>query len=354
VRVGVVTTSYPRGPADPAGAFVRDAVHRLAAGGAAVDVIAAGAEDGEISDGVGVRVIRLAAPAALLGGLPEALDAGGAAIWAAAAALGARFVSAVAAHAERWDEVESHWLVPSALAVACVAPGRPHRGFAHGSDVALLERLPLGDALARALVRGGVRPSFVSVALRARFARLCGVPAETVGAVAPAAVDAGVFAPRSPAARAALRRSLGITGTTVLGVGRLVPIKGFDLLVRAVGRLPPSRRPAVVILGEGPCRAALQQAAARRRVALRLPGAVPRAEVADWMAAADLLVHPSRPLAGGRVEGMPVAPREALAIGLPVVAARSGGLAELAHAAGLTLVAPDDAAALAAALAAVP
>ncbi len=52
---------------------------------------------------------------------------------------------------------------------------------------------------------------------------------------------------------------------------------------------------------------------------MRLAGFVPRAEVADWLRAADLFVQPSIRLANGRTEGAPLAAREARAVGIPVV-----------------------------------
>ena len=113
---------------------------------------------------------------------------------------------------------------------------------------------------------------FVSADLRARFGRLVG-PAPAAGAVAacpvePAASDlgGGPAPPARPvpaAARRALRVRLGLAGTVVIGVGRLVPIKGYDVLVRAVGRLPAAGRPTLVLLGEGPERERLARLAAR-------------------------------------------------------------------------------------------
>ncbi len=72
--------------------------------------------------------------------------------------------------------IESHWLVPSALAALAAAPAGRHRAFAHSGDVALLERIPFGRAIARRLVRGGIALRFVSAALQARFAALAGGP----------------------------------------------------------------------------------------------------------------------------------------------------------------------------------
>jgi glycosyltransferase involved in cell wall biosynthesis len=340
--IGLITTSYPHGPEDWAGGFVRERVRRLRASGATVEVIAAGEHADPDSD-----VVRVPG-GALFGraGAPEALEAGGDA-WPQALAFTARLAREVAARAPRWRAIESHWLLPSALVACAVAPRLPHRAVSHGGDVALLERLPGGRTLARALVRAGVQLVFASADLRARFSRLAGLG--PLGEVEPAPLEPALFRARGPAERQQLRRRLGCAGPTVLGVGRLVPIKGWEILLRAVARLPGARRPGVVLLGDGPQRLALAEQAARARIELRLLGAVDRGTVADWMAAADLYVQPSVRLPNGRAEGTPLAVREALAAGVPVIASAVGGLGELAHRA-LTLVPPAQPDALARAI----
>jgi glycosyltransferase involved in cell wall biosynthesis len=164
-------------------------------------------------------------------------------------------------------------------------------------------------------------------------------------------VDEALFTPAGSADRLHLRRSFNLSGQTVIGVGRLVPIKGFDVLVRAVARLAITRRPTLVLAGEGPSRESLALQAIRLGVDLRLPGMLDRRSLVDWLRASDLYVHPSRTLPNGRREGMPLGPREALCVGLPVVASLSGGLTELAGCdARVTVVPPDNPGALSAAL----
>jgi glycosyltransferase involved in cell wall biosynthesis len=210
--------------------------------------------------------------------------------------------------------------------------------------------VPLGRALARRLAASGAELVFVSEALRSRFARLAG---RTVGAVEAMAVPRALFARRARP-DAALRAALGVAAPMVLAVGRLVPIKGHDVLVRAsaIAGARAGRPLELVVLGDGPERERLRALAARLGVALRLPGRVPRRDVAAHLRAADVFVQPSRVTAGGRSEGLPVAALEALAVGLPVIASDSGGLAELAGQAGgaVDLFVPDDATALAAAI----
>jgi glycosyltransferase involved in cell wall biosynthesis len=361
MRIGVLTTSYPRAPGDHAGIFVADRVGRLLAEGHEVDLLAAaaGGPVGTTHEGR-LRVTRLPAsfgdaPDLFAGpGAPEALEAGAVGARWAAARFSAELASAVRARSERWDRIESHWLAPCALAVLAGAPHLPrlphlpHLATAHSGDVALLERVPLGATFARLLARSGAELVFVSEALRRRFAALAGV---SCGTVAPLPEAAVVPAARA-GADAALRATLGLAAPTVLSVGRLVPIKGFDLLIRACAPRPTDHAPVdLVILGDGPERARLLGLAAQLKVRLRLPGFVPRAQVADWLRAADIYAQTSRTLPNGRTEGTPIATLEALAAGIPVVAAATGGLAELpSRGAAVHLVESDDASALATAL----
>jgi glycosyltransferase involved in cell wall biosynthesis len=330
VKVLVVTTSYPRHHGDAAGCFVEARVDHLRAAGAEVQVLAAGV-------GGHPHVTRIPAAPALFysGGAPEAFDRAPATTLAAGLQFWGRLIPTLAARLPWADRVESHWLLPSSMAVAALGYRGPHRAQAHSGDVALLERLPAGPALALWLLRRGPTLVFASADLRARFAALVGPAA--AGAVLSAEVapaeSALLRAPpirRSAGAAAAFAAARGIDAPVVLGVGRLVPIKGYDLLVRAVGRLPAAARPAVVVLGEGPERSRLQALARARGVTLSLPGEVDAAAVGDWLASAAVFVHPARRLPDGRSEGTPVALREAVAAGLSVVATATGGIAQLA------------------------
>jgi glycosyltransferase involved in cell wall biosynthesis len=140
-------------------------------------------------------------------------------------------------------------------------------------------------------------------------------------------------------------------------VGRLAPVKGVDVLLRAL----PAVRSALgevelEIVGDGPERAALEALAAELGVdaAVRFAGARPPAGVRDALRAAHALVMPSRPLPTGEAEGSPVVLKEALSTGVPVVAADTGGIGEVMPPAYRgELVRPGDHAALAARIVAV-
>ena len=151
-------------------------------------------------------------------------------------------------------------------------------------------------------------------------------------------------APTRGVARARLR--LPDDAFVVVGLGRFVPVKGFDVLITALPTLAaavPST--CVLLVGDGPERVALEAQAGRLGVRdrLRFTGVTP--DIAVCLAAADVLAAPSRN------EGMGRALVEGMALGLPVVGSEVGGIpAVIADGETGWLVPPGDAAALAEAL----
>jgi glycosyltransferase involved in cell wall biosynthesis len=137
----------------------------------------------------------------------------------------------------------------------------------------------------------------------------------------------------------------------LLFVGRQVPRKGLDVLLRALPQLSATREVWLDVIGDGPSRAANEGLARELGLARRVVfhGAQPHDAVRDALGRADLLVLPSRTPPDGEAEGSPVITKEALAIGLPIVATDNGGTVEtLPPAYRHELVPEDDAGALAA------
>jgi len=142
-----------------------------------------------------------------------------------------------------------------------------------------------------------------------------------------------------------IRRDLGIatTAAVVLSVGHLSAIKATDVLVDAAAEVVRSHPEAVFLkAGAGDEQERLEAQIARLGLnnSFRLLGG--RNDIPDLLEAADIFALPSRS------EGIPNAAIEAMAMGLPVVASRVGGIPEIIRdgVEGL-LVPPDDAAALA-------
>ena len=103
---------------------------------------------------------------------------------------------------------------------------------------------------------------------------------------------------------------------TVVGVGHLLPVKGFDILIEAFARCThqhPDWR--LVIWGEGADRAKLEALAGRLGIGDRFELAGLSTTPGAWLAAAGIFVLASRH------EGFPNVLLEAMAAGLPVIAA---------------------------------
>ncbi|HEY5925936.1 MAG TPA: glycosyltransferase family 4 protein [Kofleriaceae bacterium] len=386
MRIGVVTTSYPRHAGDPAGSFVATHVDAMRALGHDVDVIGAHTIASSLFSGTGA---------------PDELERGRG--YVSGAWFTARLTAEIRRRARDWDLVVAHWLVAALAARAALASLRsrtPLLAIGHGGDVHTLRRLHLlGPALG---LLGDAKLVFVSEELRALARRPDAL-------VQPMGIDVAHFA------------SLGCAPTsppTIVVAARLVPIKGVDIAIAAYRLL--GARVQLVIAGDGPERVRLErdahiayagdgpQRAGRERDAqiayagdgpqrvnrardatanltnagdrpqrvnrardatanvtnagdgphranlasdalanITFLGRVTAVQRDELLRRASVVVVPSRVLANGRSEGMPMIALEALAAGVPVVASAVGGLASLQAA---TRVRPGDPLALAAAI----
>jgi phosphatidyl-myo-inositol dimannoside synthase len=341
-RVLFVTSSYPRRPGDHSGAFV----HRLAvdvqALGWQVEVLAPDApglaRDEEI-DGVEVHRFRYAWPDSA-----QALAYGGGMLanissrpWTALTVptLLAAERLVTARRARSIDLVHAHWVVPQGLALVRLA--RPTVLSVHGSDV---HRVPGGAITAR--VQRAVLRSAAAVLANSNAT---GARVEALADRRPDVVPLGVDPDPAIDGRVVSDLRAAHPGRLLVAVvARLVPQKGIDDLLEAVAPLPGV---AVLVVGGGPEGPALTALATRLGLAATFTGPVPPEDVAAHLAAADVVVSPSR-----GAEGQGLAVLEAMAVGRPVVVTAAGGQAESVED-GVTglVVAPGDRAALTAALA---
>lgn len=118
----------------------------------------------------------------------------------------------------------------------------------------------------------------------------------------------------------------------IVAVGRLDPIKGFDVLIDALHLL--DRRGVdyrCTVIGEGPLRAALETQAQRRGIGdrLALVGALPQEAVQAALRDAAIFALPCQVADDGNRDGIPVALMEAMASGCCVVTTAVSGIPEL-------------------------
>lgn len=217
--------------------------------------------------------------------------------------------------------IDAHYFYPDGVAAALLARdlGLPLVITGRGSDLHHIPEHPLprrmiqwAAAQAQALVT-------VCAALKDSLVSL-GVPEHKVH-VLRNGVDLDAFRPEHPADA---RARLGLQGDApvVAAVGRLIPLKGLDLVIGALSRLPEVR---LAIAGDGPERGALEQQARALGVAERVHflGRVPHEDLRHLYSAADALV-----LASER-EGWPNVLLESMACGTPVAATAVWGIPEV-------------------------
>jgi len=179
--------------------------------------------------------------------------------------------------------------------------------------------------------------------LRQQVIEETGVAPDRVVSI-PTGIDLERFRPGDAAAA---RAALGLApGGPVIGiVATLRSWKGHRYLLEAFAGLA-DRSARLLVVGDGPQREALEKLAGELGIAARVRFAGNQDDVAPWLQALDLFCLPSY-----ANEGVPQALMQAMACGLPVVSTPVGSIAEIVQDGETgTLVAPEDAPALRAAI----
>jgi glycosyltransferase involved in cell wall biosynthesis len=224
---------------------------------------------------------------------------------------------------EPWSQVAS---VATALAARMKIPSVLYSAESIGAPQPLTQRWRRGRAVRRAAgLIGGNR---IASGLLGKGRE--DIPNEVIPQL-------GVSIPRMLTPIPHVRFTIGF-------VGRLVPEKGLDLLLRACVRVHGNWD--LVVVGSGPAQEELEQLAERLGIAARITwmGAVPPEDLPTVWPRLDSLVLPARTTKQW-VEPHGRAVIEAMGYGVPVIGSSSGALPEIIGSAGL-VVTEDDVAAL--------
>lgn len=260
--------------------------------------------------------------------------------------LGGLFGIRRLARRRRYDVIHVHWPVPHALfGWMGQRASRPRPGLVTTWYGVELRWVQSSLPWLRGFVRWALRISNAIVAISSYTAREIARFAKAPVVVIPYTLpfSEGGSHSRVPSAG----------GFQVLFVGRLVERKGVKHLVEALARLPPELGARLVIIGDGPERAALERGIRDSGLGTRveLRGRVSDEELRATYASSDVLVLPSILDARGDTEGLGVVLLEAMSYGVPVVASDIGGITDIVeHNESGLLVPPGDPAALAQAL----
>jgi len=202
----------------------------------------------------------------------------------------------------------------------------PYVVVAHGAEINLPASVPVVRSQARRIMRGAAAVVAAGGYPARQAVRVAGC--ELRGVIVPPGVDSERFHPLDDDARRAARLRFGLDPEhrLVLGLSRLVPRKGFDVVIDAVAGMPGVR---LAIAGAGRDRARLELRARRRDARVRFLGRVPEVDLPSLYACADVFAMCCRDRwAGIEAEGFGIVFLEAAACAVPAVAGRSGGAHE--------------------------
>jgi glycosyltransferase involved in cell wall biosynthesis len=223
-----------------------------------------------------------------------------------------------------FDVIDAHYFYPDGVAAALLGKwlGKPVVITARGTDLNLIAQY----TLPRRMIRWAADRADAAIGVCAALTEVLrglGISGDKLH-VMRNGVDLERFRPLDQQAQ---RRKLNLgPGPVLLSVGNLIDIKGHHLTIEALPQIietHPNVR--LVIIGDGPERAALLQRAAELGVKshVLLPGAIAQSDLASWYSAADAFV-----LASSR-EGWANVLLESMACGTPVVATHIGGTPEV-------------------------
>jgi teichuronic acid biosynthesis glycosyltransferase TuaC len=237
---------------------------------------------------------------------------------------------------QRIDLVHAHAALPCGHAAMLLSAelGLPYVVSVHGLDAFSTEQVR-GRAgqwcrrISQRVYRSSRRVICISERVREQVLEGTGSNCRT--SVVYNAVDPELFSPGNEPQS---------SGSLVLSVGNLIPIKGHDLLIRAVASLAADF-PAIAleIIGDGPERSRLQSLSRELKAAerVRFLGRQSRHQVAEAMRRCTVFALPSR------YEGLGCVYLEAMSTGKPVIGCRGQGIAEIIqHGSNGFLVGPDN------------
>ncbi len=224
----------------------------------------------------------------------------------------------------RPDTIYAHWFTPQGIAAAWVARlvGARFVFTTHAADVDVWRRIPvLGTRVVRFHAEQADRITAVSTRSLSRLQQFFDDDAwarlRTRTRIIPMGVPLPEPVATTPDATAP---------PTLVFVGRLAEKKGVQVLLEAVARRRGELAAwQVVVAGDGPWRARLEQQARDLGLDVDFPGYVTGGAKDRLIATADIFVVPSIITDDGDAEGLPVTLLEGLAAGRVCVATNESG-----------------------------
>ncbi len=233
------------------------------------------------------------------------------------------------ARERRLDILHAHYAVPHATAAYLAHQILASSGdrvapktvtTLHGTDITLVGSDPSYAGVVAFSIEQSNGVTAVSRSLRDDTMRALGVEREIE--VIPNFLDCSEFR-RQPDNSIRTSWCAGGWDALVIHISNFRPVKQVGQVLDVFGRIRRHVRAKLVLIGDGPDRAALEQRAAREGFGESVEFVGEQLDLASWLSAADLFLLPSAQ------ESFGMAALEAMACEVPVVATRVGGLPEI-------------------------
>jgi L-malate glycosyltransferase len=243
---------------------------------------------------------------------------------------------------EKPDILHTHWIIPHGLigAICHWLLGVPHIISVHGTDIHMISRNIFLKKILKMIISNSNTVSANSTYTSEKIELL---NKSNNGKIVVIPMGAGIQISRTNTLQ---QQSIVVKKTKqILFVGRLIKLKGVDVLINAfvkiLEKIPLCQ---LIIIGDGPEFQSLKKYACELSVSntVIFKGRLSESEVCNYYKEADLVVLPSR-MINGQAEGLGVVLLEAMALGIPVIGTNTGGISDIIHDKinGL-LVPPDD------------
>jgi glycosyltransferase involved in cell wall biosynthesis len=224
------------------------------------------------------------------------------------------------------DIVHAHWLFPGGYVTEkALTKGKRFYLSMHGTDVFLVKKRKLARGFAKRVLRRSEKAHFVSTALQEIITETCSRKPKDTDLILPMVFGLDDF----------VELSNGEKTGGFLFVGRLLEVKGVDVLIRSFSELCGSGETnwTLDIVGDGRERENLQSLVDKLELGNKVifHGSLKPSQVKKMYQNSRALVLPSITTESGEQEGLGVVLLEAMSAGIPVIGTDCGGIPEIIH-----------------------
>lgn len=222
------------------------------------------------------------------------------------------------------DAIISHWLFPSSFLVSLLKPGKKHLAISHGSDMRLLCSIPYGYRIVEYILKSNAKIICTSPALKQLIKKhekkfnlllnekINNIPVYPMGVYLSYKDDETL---RNKLLK--MKQQFFLLGF----LGRLISIKGVDILIKAVSQSKYKKNIMLLIAGDGPEKNRLEKLANSSGLNYKFLGELGFDSKTTFLKNIDSLAVPSR-----IEDSAPVTVIEALYAGCPVIASDITGI----------------------------